>query len=81
MAAMEWIATTRKRRVLAAYVSMLAAAAGLFFLIVHFGASLTPHAPAKLQASGDAVATPASPLFHVLLALAAVIVTARLLNV
>jgi len=78
---MEWIATTRKRRVLAAYVSMLAAAAGLFFLIVHFGASLTPHAPAKLQASGDAVATPASPLFHVLLALAAVIVTARLLNV
>ncbi|HVC92781.1 MAG TPA: cation:proton antiporter [Pirellulales bacterium] len=79
---MEWIATARKRRVLAAYVLMVAAAVGLFLLIVHFGASLTPALPAKTAASGNAADAPlASPLFHVLLSLAAVIVTARLLNV
>src|SRR5258708_8873133 len=82
VAGIESLATSRKRRVVAAYVSMLAAAIGLFFLIIHFGASLTPPISVKTEASGNADAAPlASPLFHVLLAMAAVIVTARLLNV
>jgi Kef-type K+ transport system membrane component KefB len=83
MAATESNATTRKTHVLAAYVSMLAAAVGLFLLIIHFGGSLTPPISAKADASPhtETIAPLGTPLFHVLLALAAVIVTARLLNI
>jgi Kef-type K+ transport system membrane component KefB len=67
----------------AAYAAMLVAAVGLFLAIDHWGASL--QAPASMASATAQMQTAAAAqhsdvLFHVLIALAAVIVTGRLLS-
>jgi Kef-type K+ transport system membrane component KefB len=68
----------------AAYALMLAATVGLFLVIDHFGGALSaPAAVAKDLPAYTAQALPSSrsdALFHVLLAMAAMIVTGRLVS-
>ena len=66
---------------LAAYAGMLAAAVGAFFLIRSFGETLSAPAPEPGTAAGVGAATgKGHALFHVLLALAAVIALGRVLG-
>jgi Kef-type K+ transport system membrane component KefB len=64
-----------------AYAAMLAGAVGIFLLIRHYGETLAapPPDPATARAAADASAA-ASPIFHVLLALAAVVVAGHALG-
>src|SRR5262245_21683881 len=64
-----------------AYAAMLAAAAAIFYLIVGAGASLTARPPAPPDVvTGVATGPTSNILFHVVLALAAVIVLGRVLG-
>src|SRR3954470_13841831 len=66
---------------IAAYAPMLAAAAGLFFLIRSYGETLSAPAPEPGTAAGVGASTGTGhALFHVLLALAAVIALGQLLG-
>src|SRR3954470_2465225 len=66
---------------IAAYAAMLVAAAGLFFLIRSYGETLTAPAPEPGTAAGVGAATgKGHALFHVLLALSAVIALGRVLG-
>ena len=67
-------------RLYAAYVVMLALTVLAFFIIRHFGESLTAHAPVESAASAAKKPTPLS-IYHLLLALAAVIAAGRSLGV
>jgi Kef-type K+ transport system membrane component KefB len=67
------------RRLGLAYAAMLVLAAALFFLVRHFGERLTPATGvATREATG--VSPPSDVLFHVLLALVAIILTGRWLG-
>jgi Kef-type K+ transport system membrane component KefB len=74
---------SRERRLwpLAAYGAMLSGAFALFLLVRRYGETLTAPAPAVVEATGGAAAATApSTLLHVLLALAAVVLTGRVLG-
>src|SRR5262245_50623199 len=65
----------------AAYAAMIVAAAGLFLLIQRIGAGLTADAtPAQASIPGAPQIAGANPLFHLLLALTAVLIVGRLLG-
>src|SRR5687767_3854962 len=66
----------------AAYAAMILAAVGLFYVIRDTGTQLTAPAPVATAATDAQPATgpAANPLFHLLLALAAVVVAGRLLG-
>jgi K+:H+ antiporter len=71
----------RRRAALAVYVAMLAAAVGLFFLVRSYGETLSAPAPEPGTSAGVGAATGTGhALFHVLLALAAVIGLGQLLG-
>src|SRR5207237_364446 len=73
--------TTYRLRLVAAYASMVAGGIALFLLIRGYGETLAAPAPAAKTAT-TVLATAAAPnaLFHVLVALAAVIVLGRVLG-
>ncbi len=79
--------TSLKTSFVAAYATMVAGGIGLFLLIRRYGETLTAPAPAARAAAGGlgsgvdtAVAAVPEVLLHVLLALAAVIITGRFLG-
>ena len=68
---------TRPWRVIVAYALMLAAAAALFFVIRAFGESPSSAATGTTTAQPRLQSPTGDVLFHVLLALVAIIVTGR----
>lgn len=74
------IPQARPGRVLALYGLMIAGAVGGFVLICRFGESLSAAAPSAAASAATAGAADEHILFHVLLALAAVITAGRLLG-
>lgn len=69
------------RRSVFGYAAMLAAAIGVFLLIVHAGQALRAPALADVPAVHDSTAQPPGTLTHVLISLVVVIVFARTLGV
>jgi Kef-type K+ transport system membrane component KefB len=64
------------RSVLPVYVGMLAAAIAAFFIVRHFGLGLTASTAPAVAGAGDRAAT-SDTLWHLLLALAAVVIVGR----